>query len=142
MSRGANERIGAVVRVRRILERRALGGVAEGQQALREADGVVEDRRQAHLARPTGPVELDATTLRALQLQGLGSHELVEAAEGARAVAEHRVEELRRAWSLASVRRKSVERLAERRAHEEAAAAERAAARALDELVLQRRERR
>lgn len=141
MSALRSDRLGAVSRVRKILERRALGELAEGRRALVDAEATVAEREAAHRQRPAGPPTVSALELRALQLQGLGSHELVEAATGARDVAEHRVEELWTAWSLASIQRKSVERLEERQAHEQATAAEQATARALDEMVLQRRGR-
>ena len=135
-------RLGAVQRVREILERRALGDLARGEAEVDAAEQRLEERRQAYRSRPAPPPSLSPLQLRALQLQGLGAHELVEAATGDLDVAEHRRDELWQAWSHASIARKSVDRLVERRGVEEAVAAEQATNRALDELILQRRQQR
>ncbi|MGM0818657.1 MAG: hypothetical protein ACQETV_04630 [Actinomycetota bacterium] len=139
---GVAGRLGAVQRVREILERRALGDLARGEAEVDAAEQRLEQRRRDYANRADPPPVLTPLELRALQLQGLGAHELVEAATGDLEVAEHRRGELWQAWSHASIARKSVERLAERRAVEQAAAAEQAANRALDELILQRRHER
>lgn len=139
---GVAGRLGAVQRVREILERRALGDLARGEAEVDAAEQRLAERRRAYATRPSPPPSLSPLELRALQLQGLGAHELVEAASGDLEVAEHRRDELWQAWSHASIARKSVERLVERRGIEQAVAAEQAANRALDELILQRRQQR
>lgn len=131
------DRIATVLRVRTLAERRAAGALAGAEQQLRRADHLVAERRAAAATPPAAEV-LRPVELRALELQRLARHELVEAALSDRESIESRRAELARAWTLASVHRRSAERLAERR-HDIAVAAVRAAAdRALDEAALLR----
>lgn len=132
-------RLAAVLRVRALAERAAIGALAHGERDLRRAEAAVAERRAAYRARPAPGGPLDPVALRALQLQGLGAHDLVRAAVEDRDAVALRRDDLERAWSLASVRRKSAERLAERRAAEAVAAARSAEQHALDELAVLRR---
>ncbi|QBI21238.1 hypothetical protein ER308_17785 [Egibacter rhizosphaerae] len=134
-------RLRTVERVRALLERRALARLVQEQS---EVERQAEARRRAEAIyrdRPLPPPELTADRLRALQLQGLGAHELVRDALASEELAEQRRIEVARAWSYASTAHKSVERAAERKEEEAAQEAARAAARALDELALARRVR-
>lgn len=136
-------RIATLVRVRRLLERRALGDLAAGERRLREAQAARQARRAAYLARPAAPPALSPTQLLAIELQGLGAHALVVESDDAAEQAQAERDARHRAWALAAVKLGSVERLAERRHAEATAAADAARARALDELaVLRRRARR
>lgn len=129
-------RLGTVLRLRGIAERQAAGALAGAQRDLRQAEELVAQRCAATAATPLAGAPLSPLQLRALELQRLAGHDLVQAAVSARDEADERRGELARAWSLASTRRRSVERLDERRSAEAAAAARAAADRALDEIVL------
>lgn len=135
-----SNRIGTVLRIRALSERLALGALAQGRQEAQRADELVAARRAAAQVRQP-PTTLTPLHLRALQLQGLAGHELVSDAVLLRDQADARVDELQAELSRASVRRKSVERLAERRGAEAATAARIAADRTLDEMALLRRSR-
>lgn len=135
------DRLATVRRVRELLERRALGRLAAGKQRVAEAGERVEAARDAYERGRAIPVA-SPEELRAARLIGLGAHEDVLTATADLDVAVHRHGELEVEWSQASAQRKSAERLEERRALAATAAAERAAWRALDELVAQRGSRR
>jgi hypothetical protein len=133
------DRIKTVLRIRALAERRALGKVAAAEKEVRAAEALVAERRQAyfarqHVGRPVSPLQL-----RALGLQGIAAHDLVQDAMGECDLTHERRAELVQAWSLTSIQRKSVERLAERRVIERVNTARTAAERALDEAVLLRR---
>jgi hypothetical protein len=133
-------RFRSVLRVRELAERRALGEAAAAQRDVRSAAEARAARVEALAAavQPAGRA-LTPLELRTLQLRGLAAHDLVVDAVSEVELAEERHAELVRAWSLASVQRRSVERLAERRRIEAAVAARQAADKALDEIVLLRR---
>lgn len=135
------DRLSTVRRVRELLERQALGRLAAGKQRVAEAERHVDAAREAY-QRGRAVAATSPEELRAARLVGLGAHENVLTAAADLDVAVHRHGELEVEWSEASAQRKSAERLEERRALAAAAAAERAAWRALDELVAQRRVRR
>jgi hypothetical protein len=132
-------RLATVLRVRALQERRALGHVAGAERALHEARDLLAKRTASVAGLAPPHRSLTPLELRVLELQGLAQHDLVRDARGEVELADDRHQELVRAWSLASMRRKSVERLAETRAAETAVVARRAADRALDESVLLRR---
>lgn len=134
-------RVESVLRIRALAERLALGRLAQGREEARQADRLVAERRAVARSVVAPQPLLSPVQLRALRLQGMAAHELVTGALTLHEQAEARVAELQRAWSAASADRKSVERLAERRDAEAAAAANTAAQRALDELALLRRGR-
>lgn len=137
-----SSRIRTVERLRALAERLALGELARGQQEAGQAAQLVDERREMAAASATPPRGVLAVEqLRALHLQGLAVHDLVVDATAQHELAAERVQELQRAWSHACVQRKSVERLAEHRDAEAAAAALVAAQRSLDELAILRRER-
>ncbi len=140
MSRRDREgRLAGVLRVRELAERRALGEAAAAQRVAGAARQRLDARRR-ELNELTPPKRaLTPLELRSLALRGLAQHDLVRDAESDVQLSEERHEELVRAWSLAAVQRRSVERLDERRSIEAALAARRAADRALDEIVLLRR---
>lgn len=131
-------RLHTVRRLRELEERRALGAAAGAERSLSAARQVAADRVDAlrTLTPPARP--LDVMELRVLQLQGLAGHDLVLDAQADVDLAQDRHAELVRAWSMASVRRKSVERLEESRAAEAAVEARRASDQAMDETVLLR----
>lgn len=131
------DRIATVLRVRTLSERRAAGALAGAEQELRRADELVARRRADTLVPPAEGV-LRPLQLRALELQRLARHELVEAALSERELSEVQHGELARAWTLASIQRRSAERLSERRSEVMATMARTAADRALDEAALLR----
>lgn len=133
------DRLHSVLRLRELAERTARGATAQGQRRVDVARERVAERVDAVRALVPPDRPLGAAELRVLQLQGLAQHDLVVAALADVDVAEHDLVELRRAWSLASVQRKSVERLVEQRRVEAAVEARKAADRALDEVVLLQR---
>lgn len=130
-------RIATVLRVRTLAERRAAGALANAECEVRQADQLLA-RRRADASVPPAVGVLRPLQLRALELQRLARHELVEAALSDRDLSEAQRAELAHAWTLASVRRRSAERLDERRSVLAAAAARAAADRALDEAALLR----
>lgn len=141
MSGREQARIETVRRVRDLLARRALGRLAAGQRRVAEADEHLRQARDAYERRP-GSRPSTAGELQGARMVGMGAHEALGAAASDVDVAAHRRDELAEEWSAASIEHKSAERLAERRALAAAAAAERVAQSALDELVAQRRGRR
>jgi len=130
-------RIATVLRVRALAERHAARVLAGAERDVRAAERLVAHRR-ATAHPPPAAVSLRPVELRALELQRLAGHELVTEALGEEAAAHERRAALARAWSLASMRRRSAEQLAERRADAVAAAARAAADSALDEAALLR----
>jgi flagellar export protein FliJ len=128
-------RIGSVLRLRRLLERRALGELAASQRKLREAERALAARKEAYRRRPRAAATVTPLQLRALELQGVALVDEVEGARDAHAGASAERDALRSAWSHAAVQRESVERLAQRRLDAAVAAAEAVRARALEELV-------
>ncbi len=132
----------SLIWLRGIRERQARSalGVANAQAAsLRDE---LEARRRAHEERPEPPAELTAAQLRALQLQGIRSVELLAEAAAAYQAAREEAERARREWEQAHGRLESAKRLDHRRHVEAARRAEAAAQRSLDQLVLVLRERR
>ncbi len=133
-------RLGSVLRVRRVQERRAVAEVARAEAEVRDAEQQAEEaaRRRLAWAVPSG-VPLDAVRLRACQLQALALHDDEAAALADVAAAGHRRERARARWTTARTALRSVERLDDhRRATEAAHAAARSQA-AADELALLRR---
>lgn len=134
-------RLSVLQRLRAIEERRAQADAARAQRDARRAEARVGDARHHYETRPAADEMLGPVQLRALQLMGTGALEVLQEA----VVARDDADEVRRgaqdALSLAAVRRKSVERLAERRMVEAARVAQAAADRALDELMILRRAR-
>lgn len=138
-ARGA-KRLATLARVRDILERQALGRLAQAQRQCVDAESRLAARREDYAGRPSLQISTPEQ-LSGQRMLGMGAHDAVRAAEEACAVVEHRRAEMRDAWSRASIARKSVERLAERRAAQELAERVRTEVRELDELVLQMRSR-
>ncbi|MEM9711743.1 MAG: flagellar FliJ family protein [Actinomycetota bacterium] len=125
-----------VLRLRRIREQQAEADVAEHRQKVEEARANLAERRaRIEAERSVELVAMEAARMRALQLSGLRSVELVEQArdEVRRAVDE--LDASTRRWSEASAGRKTAERLSERRRTDAAAVAMRASHKSLDELV-------
>ncbi len=128
--------------LRGIRERQARSalGVANARAATMRDE--LEARRQAHEERAEPPAELTAAQLRALQLQGIRSVELLAEAAAAYQAAREEAERARREWEQAHGRLESAKRLDHRRHVEAARRAEAAAQRSLDQLILALRERR
>jgi flagellar biosynthesis chaperone FliJ len=131
-----------LVWLREIRERQArrLLGASNARAAL--ARDELEARRRAHEERAGIPPELTAAQLRALQLQGVRSIELIAEAAAAYASAREEAERARGEWEQAHARLESAKRLEHRRRVEAARRAEAAAQRSLDQLVLALREHR
>jgi flagellar biosynthesis chaperone FliJ len=130
------DRLRVVLRLRELEERRAQAAAARAELARREAEEQVESRRAAYAARPVPLDRLSPLHLRALELQGVGA---LDELQNAHVYLDDVTAERDRAdgdRSVAAVRRKSVERLRDRRREATTRAAQVAAQRSLDELSL------
>ncbi|GIU99276.1 MAG: hypothetical protein KatS3mg014_0892 [Actinomycetota bacterium] len=128
--------------LRGIRERQARSALGAANVRAAAARDELEARRRAHEERADPPPELTAVQLRALQLQGIRSVELIAEAAAAYAAAREEAERARREWEQARARLESATRLDHRRRVEGARRAEAAAQRSLDQLVLALREHR
>jgi flagellar biosynthesis chaperone FliJ len=131
---------GKLVRLREIREqqaRRALGEANRRALAAREA---LEAREEAHRRTPELPAVLTPVQLRALQLQGIRSLELIAEAAAAHAASLEEVERARHSWREAHGELESAKRLEHRRREEATRRARLAAQRSLDQLMLVLRE--
>lgn len=128
--------------LRGIRERQARSALGAANAGAAVARDELEDRRRIHEEHAGMPSELTAVQLRALQLQGIRSVELIAEAAAAYEAAREEAERARREWQQARGRLESAKRLQHRRELEAARRAEAAAQRALDQLVLALREHR
>lgn len=128
--------IGVLVRLRGIREERARRALGRASQEEVRAEGVLASRQAEYRDRPAPPAELSPVELRALQLQGMRSYELLTEASAEYQRALEQVEEARRAWRRSRDELEAAERLERRRREEAARRARVAAQRALDQLVL------
>lgn len=131
--------LATLLRLRGIQERRERGALARAERALADSRAQVAARKQVLDALSMAGGPLSAAQLRAVRMQGDHAYELLRAAREAAASAEAERDAAAAAASRAAIRRKSTERLVERRDLEAQALARTAAARALDELVVTRR---
>ena len=131
-------RLAAVLRLRSLAERKARGELAHAEREVVLAEQMLRRRVEAPL--PDVPADvLSPLQLRALALQGVRSHELLQQA-AAEAERNRKVrDEAHQHWSETSKEHKSAERLDERRRSQMAEQARMAAERALDEMVVLRR---
>lgn len=133
--------IASLLKLRSIRERQARADFGLAQRDVQLAAADLETRRRAHDERPEPPEVLTAVQLRALQLQGIRSLELVAQAAMAYDQARLRAEQARDAW-LGSTKELDKAKSLERRRREEAARlAQTAAQRALDQLIIAMRGR-
>lgn len=139
MSRQDQDRIGTVVRLRKLREDRARAEAAAAAAEVERTGAVVDEERERVRSRAPLPSVLPPVLLRALQLQGMASAELLAdaAAEHERSV-QARIDAQRQLAEEAG-RRKSVQKLAEKRRLEHLAAVRASAEREMDALVLQQR---
>lgn len=128
--------------LRGIRERQARSALGAANARVGAARDELGSRRRAHEERAGLPPELTAAQLRALQLQGIRSVELIAEAAAAYAAAREEADRARREWEQAHGRLESAKRLDHRRRLEAARRAEAAAQRSLDQLVLALREHR
>lgn len=133
MNRGRG--LTTLLRVRELLERRAEAELGQQQIATTRAGVERDEAAAAYTARPRPAGQLTPIMLRALQLSGVRSHELADAATAAYDEASRAREAARSSWAEASTRRRVAERLHERRQAEAELLAQAAAQRTLDELV-------
>ncbi len=124
-----------LLRLRRLEERRAEQAVAEVTRRLDAARQELAARRQVRDRAAAGADTTDVVRLRALHLSGIRAQELVTMALEEQDRSERELTAARARWAASSTRRKTAERLDERRRFEVEAAAITAAHRALDELV-------
>ncbi|MEO1062735.1 MAG: hypothetical protein AAFZ07_15075 [Actinomycetota bacterium] len=125
-----------VLRLRRIREQQAEADVAEHQRRVEEARASLARRRQqVEDDRSAELVAMEAARLRALQLSGVRSVELMELAREEVRKAVDELDASTRRWSQASAGRKTAERLSDRRHADAAVVAVRAGHKSLDELV-------
>lgn len=131
-------RLAAVLRLRSLAERKARGELAHAEREAALAAQMLDRRREA----PAPAVPSDVLTplqLRALALQGVRSHELLQAAAAEAQRAGQARDQAHDNWAHASKEYKSADRLDERRRSQIAEQARVAAERALDEMVVLRR---
>ena len=126
-----------LMRIRSFAESEALRRL--GAARTREEAAILERAAREHeyMTRPTADGLISPVELRALQLQGMGSVEFLAAAAAACRRAQDVSDETRRVWLKARNDLESVKRLDQRRKHDAARAARRAAERSLDRLVLE-----
>ncbi|HWH33276.1 MAG TPA: hypothetical protein VNU01_11460 [Egibacteraceae bacterium] len=131
-------RLAAVLRLRSLAERKARGQLAHAEREAALAAEMLDRRREA--PPPAVPSEvLTPLQLRALSLQGVRSHELLQAAAAEAQRTQKTRDQAHDHWAHASKEHKSAERLDERRRSQIAEQARVAAERALDEMVVLRR---
>lgn len=131
-------RLAAVLRLRALAERKARGELAHHEREVARTEEMLRRRVEAPL--PEVPEDsLTPLQLRALSLQGVRSHELLQYAAAEADRTRKLREQAHDTWSEASREHKSAERLDERRRSQIAEQARIAAERALDEMVVLRR---
>ncbi len=128
--------IRTVLRLRGIREKQHMAEVAKVNQKISEARERIEERRAGYQERRAPETMVDPARLRAIQLSGIHSHELLQMATEELIKTEHELTEARQRWADASAKRKSAERLNDKRNSDAAAAALRASQRSLDDLVV------
>jgi hypothetical protein len=136
----SRDRLGVVARLRRYTERQMQSELAEAQLRLKEARLRLDVLRQPSYAGERA--ELTTAHLIALRAQGIVCAEDLAVAREEWAKREHQVLEAVTALKNATSKRKASDELMEKRRLANAAAAATAAQKALDEIVLMRRERR
>jgi flagellar biosynthesis chaperone FliJ len=126
-----------LMRIRAFKENEALRrlGVARTREEAAAAELVA--REQEYVSRPVPDGLLSPVELRALQLQGVRSMELLAEAATTSRRARQLTEDARRVWLKTRDELESVKRLDVRRRNEAARAARRAADRELDRLVVE-----
>lgn len=132
-------RLAPFLRLLTIREDQANARVVEAANKARVAAGELAARQAAHLGRPVPRGHLTAAQILALRLQGMGSLEQIEAAQAELERRQEDESDANEARSVAAVRRKSVERVTQRRRDEAAQVAQAAARRSLDELAMLRK---
>lgn len=127
----------SVLRLRKIRERQAEAELAEHHQRVEAARAELARRRSAlDSHRAPELMAMEATRLRALQLSGVRSVEMVELARQEVRKAVDELDAATQRWSSASAGRKTAERLSDRRRADAAVVALRASHKSLDELVV------
>ena len=126
-------RLDVVLRLRALEERRALGAATLAHLAVIEADDEVGEARSRYEQRPAAEGPVGVGELMALRLLGQGALEAVHTAAAGADQARHRHTEAQQVVLAASMKRKSAERLVERRAAEARQSAEIAERREVDE---------
>jgi flagellar biosynthesis chaperone FliJ len=127
-------RLHVVARLRVLQERRALGAAALAQRAEVEAEQRLAGARDAYDRRPHAEANLTPAALMSLRTQGLGALEGVAESKAGMERATSELQTAVGAALAASMRRKSAERLVERKDAEAAQAAAIAGQRQSDEL--------
>jgi len=131
-------RLRTVLRLRELRERQALGALGRARQELAAAEDVVAARAADYADRPAPAdgVGLSPAALWSLSRQASGALDRLAEAGALREQATASVDARLAAWSAASVAHASAQRLDERQRLAEAAAAQKRADNALDELVV------
>lgn len=130
-----------LLRLRGIEELRAAATAARAARSVQQAVVAAEQARSNHLRRPLADQPLSPLQLRAVQLQGMATADMVEAADAELVAMARERQRAGRELTQAGSRRKSVERLVDRRTAEAALAAGRLAERASSDAHLLRRSR-
>ncbi|MEM9035313.1 MAG: flagellar FliJ family protein [Actinomycetota bacterium] len=127
----------SVLRLRKIREQQAEAEVAEHRRKVEAARAELQRRRAAVEEQRAPELQaMEAARLRALQLSGVRSVEMVELAREEVRKAVDELDAATQRWSSASAGRKTAERLSDRRRADAAAVALRASHKSLDELVM------
>lgn len=132
-------RLTAFLKLLTVREDQASARAADATRATLAAQADLDGRRASYHTRPRQQGTLTAVQLLALQLQGVGALEHVEAAQAALDRRRQEQADAEDARSAAAVRRKSVERVTDRRKEQAAHVAQTAARRSLDELAILRK---
>jgi flagellar biosynthesis chaperone FliJ len=132
--------LGKLVRLREIREHQARRALGEANRRSLAARETLRVREEAHRQVPELPPVLSPVQLRALQLQGIRSLELLAEAAAAYAASLEETEHARHDWRQAHGQLESAKRLERRRREEAVRRARLAAQRSLDQLMLTLRE--
>jgi flagellar biosynthesis chaperone FliJ len=132
--------LGRLVRLREIREQQARRTLGEANRRALEARDTLRAREEAHRQIPELPEVLTPVQLRALQLQGIRSLELIAEASAAHAASLEEAERARHDWREAHGQLESAKRLEQRRRAEAIRRARLAAQRSMDQLMLTLRE--
>lgn len=129
-----------LVRLREIRELQARRALGEANRRALVAKRELDEREREQREAPELPVILSPVQLRALQLSGIRSLELIAEAAAAYQASLEAAERARLGWTDARSRLESAKRLDQRRREEALRCARLAAQRSLDQLMLTLRE--
>lgn len=141
MKRRRRPPLAGLLRVRRARERQGAAELAGARAAEAAARARLDEVRERQGAEVPLAESLRPAQLRALQLQGLGSRELLREAARQYEEARRAADDAASAWRQRKADADAADRLAAERSRREAARAARAAERSLDDLAAMLRRR-